>query len=151
MSGRAGEGSEALVLCRCYTKARRHPKVVGSVQGHALPFGLILWTIQVAVLVGAFVSMMWTRSVWGQVVPGGIGQLVVLVAVPAALTWAVRFARMEGRSPLYMLLGAAGYARRRLAGVHVAGRAVRDRQRSVVRGRRIFVTVTAAAPARGRR
>lgn len=149
----AGEavGGEPLVLCRCYTKARRHPKVVGSVQGHALPFGLILWTIQVAVLVGSFVGLMWTRGLWGSAVPGGLGQLAVLVILPAGLTWAVRFARMEGRSPLQMLVGVAAYARRRASGVQIAGRAVRDQQRSAVRGQRIYVTVTAPAAARRRR
>jgi hypothetical protein len=145
-----GAGSEPMVLCRCYTRARRHPKVVGSVQGHPLPFGLILWTVQVGVLVASFVALMWTRGFWGQAVPGAPGQLAVLMVVPAGLTWTVRYARMEGRSPVQMLVGAAAYGQRRAAGVQVAGRAVRDRRRSALRGRRIFVNATpCGGPARG--
>jgi hypothetical protein len=130
---------EDRILCHNYTRARRHPKVVGTVQGHKLPFGLILWTVQLAVFVGSFMAVMWTRGLWGQVVTAGPAQLVVVLAIPVALTCAVRYARMEGRAPMHMLSGVATYLGRRSKGVVVAGRAVREGRRRGVIGCRLYV------------
>lgn len=92
--------------CRSYTFARRYPLVIGKIGGWHPWWGPMTIT-QYAVLVGAAVALLQTRSLWAHL-PGPTNLLVGLV-VPFALAWLVRHARVEGRSPLRAAVGALGY------------------------------------------
>lgn len=92
------------VTCHSYTHARRFPLVIGNIGGFALPTPLS--PSQIGTLLGSFFVMLAARRWWGGIVPG-LGDALLLVVVPATLTWAVRHLRMEGRSPVKMLVGIA--------------------------------------------
>ena len=139
MKSAVADEDESPIVCRCYTKARRHPKVIGTVQGHKLPFGLILWTAQLGVIVASFCAVMWTRGLWGQVIIAGPAQLVMVLGIPIGLGCAVRYARLEGRTPVQMIAGVGAYLGRRSRGVVVGGRSIRDGRRRAVLGGRIYV------------
>ena len=83
------------ITCATYTHARRHPMVLGRIAGWAPPFQLTI--SQLMVLLVTFFSLIWSWDVWGPLLPGSTGMFVVL-GVPAAAAWAVRRARIEGRS-----------------------------------------------------
>lgn len=95
-------GQDRRVLCRSYTQGRRHPLVLGKIGDTTLPFTLS--PAQVLTLVGGLAGLLATRGVWGPLVPG-VPDLVVIAALPAAGAWAVRYLRIEGRSPLAMAAG----------------------------------------------
>lgn len=84
------------LACRTYTRARKHPLVIGKIGGWALPTPLS--PTQLFVLLGSFGLLLYTRSVWGHL--GALANLLVQGGVPLALTWAVRHLRIEGRPPL---------------------------------------------------
>ena len=94
------------ITCHSYTHARRYPLVIGKVGGFALPTPLS--PAQIGMLLGSFFVMLTTRRIWGALLPGMLNG-VLLVVVPAALTWAIRHLRMEGRSPFKMLVGQLSY------------------------------------------
>src|SRR5262245_28441195 len=85
----------APISCATYTHARRHPMVLGQIAGWAPPFQLTI--SQLVVLLVTFLGLVWTWDLWGPVVPGSAGVLVVL-GVPSGAAWAARRARIEGRS-----------------------------------------------------
>jgi hypothetical protein len=99
MSGEAADH----VICATYTHARRHPLVIGNIAGWTPPFQLSL--PQLAVLAVAFWFEMQTWHLWGGHLPRSIG-IVVAVCIPCAVAWAVRRARVEGRT---LARAAAGY------------------------------------------
>jgi hypothetical protein len=105
--------------CRTYTHARRFPLVIGKVGGYALPTPLT--PAQVGVLLGTVALEVWTRRWWAHL--PALPALLIAMALPLALAWAVRHATVEGRSPLRYARGALGYATRprhgRRAGVRV--------------------------------
>ena len=90
-----------MLHCRTYTHARRFPLVIGKVGGYALPTPLT--PAQVVVLLGTTALLLSTRGVWARL-PGPT-DLVVAMAVPPVLAWAVRHARVEGRSPVRAAAG----------------------------------------------
>lgn len=92
----------ASVTCHSYTHARRYPLVIGKIGGFALPTPLS--PAQIATMLASFFVLLATRRWWGLFTPG-LFDVLVLVLAPAALTWAVRHLRMEGRSPIKMLIG----------------------------------------------
>jgi hypothetical protein len=116
---------EERIVCHSFTRARRHPLVIGKIQGHALPF--MLSPTQLGVLVFGVVGLVMTRAAWGPLVGGGPLEIVVISGVPAGLAFAARHLRMEGRSPLRMAVGLGVYATRRSVGTEMLGRPVRDR------------------------
>lgn len=89
------------LACRTYTRARKHPLVIGKIGGWALPTPLS--PPQLLVLLGSFGLLLYTRSVWGHL--GALANLLVQGGVPLALTWAVRHLRIEGRPPLRTAAG----------------------------------------------
>ena len=109
------------VQCRTYTHARRFPMVIGKIGGYALPTPLT--PAQVGVLISTVIIEVSTRQVWA-VLPGSL-DLIVAMALPVALAWAVRHARVEGRSPSRYAVGLLTYLTRPRRGVR-NGRAVRD-------------------------
>lgn len=94
--GREGE----VLACRVYTHGRRHPVVIGNIQGLRIP---PVTPAQLGVLVGTLVLLVVSRPVWahaGEVLNG-----IILLGVPIGLAWAVRAVRMEGRAPWRAGLG----------------------------------------------
>lgn len=117
---------EAEVICRTYTHARRHPKVVGIIGGWRSPWPST--NAQMGVLLGTAIVLVKTRPLWGLVVPAPL-QFLIVVGLPIAGWWAVRFARVEGREPARAALGALNYATRPRGG-SVDGRPAPSRSRS---------------------
>jgi hypothetical protein len=69
--------------------------VLGNIAGWTPPFQLSL--PQLAVLVVVFLLEMQTWKMWAPLLPRSVA-LIVAVGLPCALAWAVRRARVEGRS-----------------------------------------------------
>lgn len=99
------EADTTVVACRSYTHARRYPWVIGRIGGWQLPTQLTL--TQLGAMAAALVLLTGTRAVWAHLPRAA--NLGVEAAVAALSAWAVRRARMEGRSPARALLGAASY------------------------------------------
>jgi hypothetical protein len=126
--------TEESVECRSYTHARRHPQVIGRIQGYTLPSP---WTpTQLGVLVVSFLALLWTRPLWAHL--GGFLNLLVLLGVPASLMWCVRHLRMEGRAPVRMAAGVATYVVRPRGGT-LHGRASRRQPPRRLGACRLFV------------
>lgn len=85
---------------RSYTRARRMPWVVGKIQGVTLPFGPYTAT-QLGVLLGGGWLLVQTFRFWSCLGPPGL----ILLAIPPALAWAARHAKIEGRTPARALAG----------------------------------------------
>ncbi|WP_052745990.1 TcpE family conjugal transfer membrane protein, partial [Allosalinactinospora lopnorensis] len=85
---------------RSYTKARRHPWVIGKIQGWTLPMGPFTAT-QLGVLAVGLYLLAKTWPLWSHLGPFA----VIVIAAPIAATWAVRHATIEGRTPLRALTG----------------------------------------------
>jgi hypothetical protein len=88
-----------LLACRVYTHGRRHPIVIGNIQGFRIP---PVTPAQLGLGVGSLVILALTRTAWAHL---GAVNGVVLVGVPVALAWAARAVRMEGRAPWRAGLG----------------------------------------------
>lgn len=89
------DGPREQIVCATYTHARRHPLVLGNIAGWTPPFQLSL--PQMGVLVVVFLLEMQTWRLWAPLLPRSVA-LVVAVGLPCGLAWAVRRARVEGRS-----------------------------------------------------
>jgi hypothetical protein len=89
------EQDEHRIVCATYTHARRHPLVLGQIGGWTPPFQLTL--TQIGVLLVALFLEVRTWRWWGAHLPRVLA-VVAAVGVPALLAWAVRRARIEGRS-----------------------------------------------------
>jgi hypothetical protein len=87
---------------RCYTRARRFPWVIGQIQGWTIPFGPYTAT-QLGVLLGGLWLVVQTFGVWSQLGPFSL----LVLAMPPLATWAVRHARIDGRSPFRAACGLA--------------------------------------------
>lgn len=81
--------------CATFTHARRHPMVLGQIGGWTPPFQLT--AVQIVVLIVTVLLEAQTWRWWGAYLPEVVG-VVVAVGLPCGLTWAVRSARIEGRS-----------------------------------------------------
>lgn len=123
--------SGAVLVGRCYTRARLWPAVVGRMPG---PGGGRLWggpysRQQLAVLVVMFLVLLYTRVLWarfGLVVNG-----VVLVGVPYGVAWVVRRVEVSGRSPLAVVGALVGLSTAPRGG-RLRGRPVRESRASRV-------------------
>lgn len=87
---------------RCYTKARRFPWVIGQIQGWTIPFGPYTAT-QLGVLLGGLWLLVQTFGIWSRLGPFSL----LALALPPLATWAVRHARIDGRSPFRAACGLA--------------------------------------------
>jgi hypothetical protein len=90
------------ISCATYTHARRHPMVMGQIAGWTPPFQLSM--PQIAVLAVSFWVEFQTWRWWGSALPRVVA-VVVAIGVPSVLAWAVRRARLEGRSLLRTVFG----------------------------------------------
>lgn len=124
---------------RSYTRARRHPWVLGKLGDWTLPLGPYT-PAQLVVAGGGLFVLVKTFEWWRIFGP-------IPVAVWAAAIWAVRSARIGGRSPGAAVLGAAVYLLRPPGG-RIAGRAAKDRRPRLMLGG-LVVEHTAAPHAAG--
>ncbi|GAA1095273.1 TcpE family conjugal transfer membrane protein [Nocardiopsis metallicus] len=100
MSQPEGAPDQHTLVGRSYTRARRHPWVIGRIQGWTLPLGPFSAT-QLGVLVLSLWLLIQTAPLWTQMGPFAL----IPVTVPFVATWAVRHAQIEGRAPLRALGG----------------------------------------------
>ncbi|MCX5216193.1 hypothetical protein OG689_44465 [Kitasatospora sp. NBC_00240] len=79
-----------------YTRARKHPLVVGKLPGAGRIPGGPYTVTQVVTMVVAFGVLATTRAIWAHF---GLMDIVIMVAVPWGLAWVLRYARLDGRDP----------------------------------------------------
>lgn len=91
---------EQFLPCRVYTHARRHPVVIGNIQGLRIP---PVTPAQLFVGVGSLALLLMTQPIWGHL--GGALNSLVLFGVPLGLAFAARALRIEGRAPWRAGLG----------------------------------------------
>ncbi|MEU2514711.1 hypothetical protein [Streptomyces syringium] len=79
-----------------YTRARKHPLVIGKLPGAGrLPGGPYTIT-QIVTMVATFGLLIMTRELWARF---GLMNFVVLIALPWGMAWVLRYARLDGRDP----------------------------------------------------
>lgn len=128
------------IECRTYTHARRFPLVVGQIGGYYLP---VPWTPpQLLTAFGTFLLLLTTRRVWAHF--GVVVNIAILVSLPLALSWLVRYLRVEGRSTARAAAGFARYLSRSRTG-KLHGRPVPRARAHRRRPARVFVTHAAPA------
>lgn len=95
-----------MLVGRCYTKARRHPLMIGKWPGGRQSIWGGPYTVpQVIVIAVVFGVLMLTRSVWAHF---GLVNLVIAVGVPYVLSLVVRHVHVDGRNPLLVAVSAGG-------------------------------------------
>ncbi|MGW8985086.1 hypothetical protein ACWGQ9_20770 [Streptomyces parvus] len=127
MSGQqaASAGADEVLVGRCYTKARRLPLVMGELSGFRLWGGPYSVT-QMVTMVIVLGLMLLLHPLWAHY---GLLNAVLLIGVPFAAAFIVRYLPTDGRNPLMVLGGAAGVL---TAGQgRIAGRPLRRRYRQV--------------------
>ncbi len=88
--------SEEELIGHSYTRARKHPLVIGKLPGAGrLPGGPYTIT-QVMTMVCSFGLLVLTRDLWARF---GAMNFVLMVLVPWGLAWVLRYARLDGRDP----------------------------------------------------
>lgn len=121
----ASAGTDEVMVGRCYTKARRLPLVMGELSGFRLWGGPYSVT-QLVTMVIVLGLMLLLHPLWAHY---GLLNAALLVGVPFAAAFIVRYLPTEGRNPLMVLGGAAGAL---TAGQgRIAGRPLRRRHRPV--------------------
>ncbi|MGQ4732588.1 hypothetical protein ACUN3E_33655 [Streptomyces sp. Ju416(a)] len=122
----ASAGADEVLVGRCYTKARRLPLVMGELSGFRLWGGPYSVT-QLVTMVIVLGLMLLLHPLWAHY---GLLNAVLLIGVPFAAAFLVRYLPTEGRNPLMVLGGAVGV----LTGGQgrIAGRPVRRRYRQVL-------------------
>jgi hypothetical protein len=86
-----------------YTHALRHPVIIGHIAGWRLPWAVS--AMQLGAVAATTAVLLVTRPVWAHL--GGVGNLIVFSVVVGTVGWAVRYWRVEGRSPLRAAAGMA--------------------------------------------
>ena len=86
-----------------YTHALRHPVIIGHIAGWRLPWAVS--ATQLGAIAATTTVLLVTRPVWAHL--GGVGNLIVFSVVVGMVGWAVRYWRVEGRSPLRAAAGMA--------------------------------------------
>lgn len=142
--------SEEELIGHSYTRARRHPLVVGKLPGAGrLPGGPYTIT-QIMTMVISFGLLVLTKDLWAHF---GAMNFVLMVLVPWGLAWVLRYARLDGRDPARAVRSLFIYSSTPVQG-RLAGkpqRAARPRLTSAtctVRVRSAAAPATATAPAR---
>lgn len=87
------------ITCHNYTPGRRHQKVIGRVGSTVLPFTVTIPQLVVVIVVVPI--LLATAPAWSPIAPAPL----VVPGVTVAAACAVRFARIEGRSPLWAAIG----------------------------------------------
>jgi hypothetical protein len=123
------------VACATYTHARRHPMVLGKIGDWTPPFQLTM--AQVGVLLGTLLVETQTWRYWGPKLNPTVA-ILVFIGIPTALAWAVRKARVEGRSLIRAVGGGLAYLARPRQG-RAGGRGYRAARPSVWTIHRAYV------------
>ncbi|MGW7068844.1 hypothetical protein ACWGII_38000 [Streptomyces sp. NPDC054855] len=89
---------EDALIGRCYTKARRHPLVVGTLPGGGRLWGGPYTIPQLVVAAVSFALLLLFRPVWAHF--GSVLNVLIAVGVPLGLAFAVRRVSVDGRNPL---------------------------------------------------
>lgn len=88
--------SEEELIGHSYTRARKHPLVIGKLPGAGrLPGGPYTIT-QVMTMVISFGLLVMTRDLWAHF---GAMNFVLMALIPWGLAWVLRYARLDGRDP----------------------------------------------------
>ncbi|MEW1892313.1 hypothetical protein [Streptomyces sp. NPDC085659] len=128
----AGSGPEVLVG-RCYTRARRHPLMIGRWPGgRGRIWGGPYTVPQMVVLAGSLTLLLLTRAVWAHF---GLLNYVLALGMPYGLSLLVRHVQVDGRSPLAVTGSSLGLLTRPSGG-RLGGRPLKD-----LRGRRPLIGV----------
>ncbi|MCX4682314.1 conjugal transfer protein [Streptomyces sp. NBC_01433] len=109
--------SEEDLVGHSYTRARRHPLVIGKLPGAGrLPGGPYTIT-QIVTMVVVFGGLALTQTLWAHF---GLANILIMIALPWGLAWVLRYARIDGRDPARalrsLLIYASAPAGGRLAG-----------------------------------
>jgi hypothetical protein len=91
---------ELVLPCRVYTHARRHPIVIGNIQGLRIP---PVTPAQLLVGIGSLVLLLLTQPLWAHF--GGVANGLIMITLPLGLAYAARALRVEGRAPWRAALG----------------------------------------------
>ncbi|MFD9052486.1 hypothetical protein [Streptomyces zaomyceticus] len=114
--------SEEDLIGHSYTRARKHPLVIGKLPGAGrIPGGPYTIT-QIVTMVVAFGALALTQSVWAHF---GLANILIMIALPWGLAWVLRYARIDGRDPARALRSLLIYASAP-AGGRLAGRPQRQ-------------------------
>lgn len=89
---------EDALIGRCYTKARRHPLVVGTLPGGGRLWGGPYTIPQLIVAAASFALLLLFRPVWAHF--GSVLNVLIAVGVPLGLAFGVRRVSVDGRNPL---------------------------------------------------
>ncbi|WP_331731754.1 hypothetical protein [Streptomyces sp. NBC_00073] len=88
--------SEEELIGHSYTRARKHPLVIGKLPGAGrLPGGPYTIT-QVMTMVCSFGLLVMTRDLWAHF---GAMNFILMALIPWGLAWVLRYARLDGRDP----------------------------------------------------
>ncbi|MET9535776.1 hypothetical protein ABZY02_35370 [Streptomyces sp. NPDC006649] len=101
----AGNADSEMQVGRCYTKARRHPVMVGKWPGGGRIWGGPYTVPQVIVLVTSFLLLILTRPLWAHF---GWVDVLIALGVPFGLSLLVRHVHIDGRNPLAVAASAFG-------------------------------------------
>lgn len=93
---------ERRLTCATYTHARRHPMVLGKIGDWTPPVQITF--PQLGVIFAALWVEYLTWRLWAARLPVVVA-IVIFIGLPCALAWAVRKARIEGRSLVRAALG----------------------------------------------
>jgi hypothetical protein len=133
------EGTESLVGY-CYTRARRHPLVIGRFPGGGQLWGGPYTIPQAIVIAGSFVVLLVFRPLWAHF--GLLLNVVIAVAVPYTLGLAAKRVNVDGRNPLAVAGSVLTLVASPATG-RMGGKPLKDLTRRQVRG---VCTVTWQAP-----
>ena len=126
------------LVARSYTRARRHPWVLGKVGDWTLPLGPYT-PAQLIVAGSGVMVLIRTYGLWAPY----LGPLPLIAL--GAMVWAVRSARIGGRVPAAALLGLLTVALEPRAG-RIGARPARDRRPAAMRGGFLITDTTDAVP-----
>nr|BEK71283.1 hypothetical protein KPHV_85100 [Kitasatospora purpeofusca] len=134
---------EEILIGRSYTRARRHPLVVGKLPGAGrIPGGPYTIT-QIVTMVIGFVVLIMTRALWAYF---GIFDIVIMIVLPWGLAWVMRYARVDGRDPARAIRSLSVYLSAPGAG-RLAGRPQRRGRIQATSGRCTIRERDTAGPA----
>lgn len=121
MSG-AAESSPEMLVGRCYTRARRHPLMIGKWPGgRGRIWGGPYTVPQVVVLAVSLAALVLTRGLWAHF---GLFNYAIALGGPYGLSLLVRHIRVDGRNPLAVAASSASLITRP-AGGRLGGRPLR--------------------------
>ncbi|MEU1628192.1 hypothetical protein ABZ746_23250 [Streptomyces sp. NPDC020096] len=123
-------GDSGRLVGRCYTKARKHPSVIGRFPGGGTLWGGPYTIPQLLVMTASFGALVLTRQVWAHF---GLVDILIAIGVPYALGFAVRQVHVDGRNPLAVVASTAVLLGAPRAG-RIGGRPVRIRRPRPVLG-----------------